>query len=396
MPKSLTVLAALLIALAANGQELALEELREIVLRQEARIAELERQQRETESALDATADFVESIDVVDGSTETTIGGYGELHYNSLDADDAANDVDEIDFHRFVLFVGHRFGDRVRFFSELELEHALSGDDKPGEVELEQAYVDILLGDKLSARTGLFLLPIGFLNETHEPATFYGVERNDVESIIVPTTWWEGGGGFSGNTASGFGWDIAMHSGLAMPTMGANAFRVRSGRQKVADALNSNWAYTARVRYSGRPGLELAASYQYQTDPSQTPADGLDAGRLFVTNLNWRRVAFALKALYGSWRFDGAAVEAAGAGRQDGWFVEPSYRINDRWGVYARYADVEGARPIDRFEQWESGLNFWLNPGVVLKFDYRQRDLDSTALTGEDFDGFDIGFGYEF
>lgn len=387
---------ALLAAGTAAAQEPTLEQLIEIVRQQEQRIAELERQQEQTDTELEATADYVESMDTAGSDSATTLGGYGELHYNNLDADDPSNDVDEIDFHRFVLFLGHRFNDRVSFFGELEVEHALAGDDKPGEVEVEQAYVDIKLGDTLSAKTGLFLLPIGFLNETHEPPTFYGVERNDIENIIVPTTWWEGGGGFSGNTSQGLSWDVAMHSGLQMPTDGGSAFRVRSGRQKVADALNNNWAYTARVRYTGLPGLELGASYQYQSDPSQQAGDGLDKGQLLVAHLAWSVEDFMLKALYGQWNFDGFAVEAAGADKQDGWFVEPSYRLSDRWGVYARLEEVDGARDIDTFDQWEAGFNYWIDPNIVLKFDYRSRDHDLGSLAGENFDGFDLGFGYQF
>ena len=116
----------------------------------------------------------------------TTLGGYGELHLNQ-------GDKEQIDFHRFVLFVNHRFSDRVKFFSELELEHSLSGDGKPGEVELEQAYIEFSLDNDWSIRAGQYLLPLGILNEVHEPDTFYGVERNSVEANIIPTTWWEGG-----------------------------------------------------------------------------------------------------------------------------------------------------------------------------------------------------------
>lgn len=385
-----------LAAVAAAAQEPTLEDLIELVEAQERRIAELERQQGATESELEATVDFVESLEPASAASATTIGGYGELHYNNLDADDPSNDLDEIDFHRFVLFVAHRFSDRVQFFSELEVEHSLAGDGQPGEVELEQAYVDIRLKDSLTARAGLFLLPIGFLNETHEPPSFYGVERNDIENIIVPSTWWEAGGGFRGNTRSGIGWDVAMHSGLEIPTTGGSAFRVRSGRQKVADAVANNWAYTARLRYAGFDGLELAVSYQYQSDPSQIPGDGLDEGHLLAANLTWRVEDFALKALYGQWRFSGVAVEAAGADEQQGWYVEPSYRLTPKWGVYSRYENVEGARPIDQFSQHEAGFNYWLNPSVVLKFDYRQRVHDIAGLAGEDFDGFDLGFGYQF
>jgi hypothetical protein len=70
--------------------------------------------------------------------------------------------------------------------------------------------------------------------------------------------------------------------------------------------------------------------------------------------------------------------------------------LNDKWGVYSRYEDVAGARAADQFSQWEAGFNFWLNPSVVLKFDYRQREFDQAALVGQDFDGFDLGFGYQF
>jgi hypothetical protein len=344
---------------------------------------------------IEATGEFVESFAVAAPSRQdTSIGGYGELHYNNIDA--ANGDSEEIDFHRFVLFFGHQFSDRVQFFSEFELEHSLASSDGPGEVELEQAYVDIALRDNLAARAGLFLVPVGIINETHEPPTFYGVERNDVENIIMPATWWEAGAGLSGHFDNGISWDVAMHSGLAMPTDGGSAFRVRSGRQKVAEALASDPAYTARLKYSGLPGLELAASYQYQSDPSQVAGDGLDRGQLFTAHASWQRGGFGLRALYGGWKFDGAAVEAADADRQDGWYVEPSYRLTDKWGVYARYEDLDGARTRDQFTQNEFGINFWPTDGVVFKVDYRDRDHTSADERGRDFSAIDLGFGYAF
>ena len=126
-------------------------------------------------------------------NSKTVIGGYGELHYNNIE------DTESIDFHRFVLFFGHEFTESIRFFSEFELEHALSGDGKPGEVELEQAYIEMDLTESTTLKTGLFLVPVGIINETHEPPTFYGVERNPVEKNIIPATWWEAGAGFNTN-----------------------------------------------------------------------------------------------------------------------------------------------------------------------------------------------------
>ncbi|OUR68170.1 porin, partial [Cycloclasticus sp. 46_83_sub15_T18] len=137
--------------------------------------------------ASEAFADSTSGIQkLADWADKTTIGGYGELHYNNLSGKGGASDKDAIDFHRFVLFFGHEFSDDIRFFSELELEHSIAGDGKDGEVELEQAYIDFDLNDQHTARAGLFLLPVGIINETHEPPTFYGTERNPVEKNIIP------------------------------------------------------------------------------------------------------------------------------------------------------------------------------------------------------------------
>ena len=393
----------------AQDQPVTIEDVLEIVQRQQAEIdalrAELDATRQgmdataekvaESEEKIEATGDFVESLAAAAPSrSKTSIGGYGELHYNQVNSD--AGDNEEIDFHRFVLFFGHEFSDKVRFFSEFELEHSLAGDGKPGEVELEQAYAEFDLGNNIAARAGLFLLPVGILNETHEPPTFYGVERNVVENIILPSTWWEAGAGVRGNLANGLSWDASVHSGLAIPTTGGSAFRVRSGRHTLAEADASDMATTVRMKYTGVPGLELAASYQYQSDPSQVAGDGLDSGQLFTAHAIYQRDRFGVRALYGSWDFDGAAVEAADADSQSGWYVEPSFRVNKNWGVYARYSDLDAARAQDRFTQSEFGFNFWPTDGIVLKMDYRMRDFDLPALSLSDFDAIDVGFGYNF
>jgi hypothetical protein len=410
--RTLVTLATLLLSTsAAFAQEAppTIEELWKIIQQQQAQIDELKAQlqtaredvaetaQRveQTEAAVEATGEFVDSLaEVQSEPSRTTIGGYGELHYNNFDSDSGMED--QIDFHRFVLYFGHEFSDRVRFFSELELEHSLAGDGKPGEVELEQAYIDFALNDNTTAMGGLFLLPLGILNEIHEPNTFYGVERNDVENIIIPTTWWEAGAAVRGESESGLSWFAGIHSGLAMPTSGSSAYRVRSGRQKVAEALASDPAYTLRLKYTGIPGLELAASYQYQSDPSQKADDGLDSGQLLTAHAIWQAGPFGLKGLWGAWDFDGDGVEAAGADDQEGWYIEPSWRLSEAWGVYARYEDLDGARERDQFTQAEFGLNYWPHPGVVLKIDYRDRDHDLPSQADRDFSAIDLGIGYAF
>lgn len=383
-----------------------IDEIWAIVQQQQLEIESLKKQLAAADEQLvdanlkiEATGDFLETVAAPATTSRTKISGYGELHYNNLNADDSARDLDQIDLHRFVLFFGHAFSDKINFFSELEVEHSLAGDGAPGEVELEQAYVDFALTDKLSAKTGLFLVPVGTINETHEPPTFYGVERNSVENVILPSTWWEAGAALSGHFDNGLSWDAAMHSGLAIPTTGDSAFRVRSGRQKVAEALASDPAITLRMRYTGIPGFNVGASYQYQSDASQIAGDGLDAGKLFTANAGYDFGPFSIKGLYARWNFDGAAVEAANADTQSGWYIEPSYRISTLrgdWGIYGRREDIEGARTQDQFTQTEFGLNYWPIDNLVFKIDFRQRQHELASDAGRDFDGFDLGFGYNF
>ena len=148
------ILLACLLPLTVSAADKAptIEELWAIIQKQQAEIEALKSQQQDTaKQAAEADEKAEAAVVAVEDSSSgkssqsswadrTTIGGYGELHYNNIN-NDGIDDKNEIDFHRFVLFFGHEFTDKLRFFSELELEHALSGDGKNGEVELEQAYM---------------------------------------------------------------------------------------------------------------------------------------------------------------------------------------------------------------------------------------------------------------
>jgi hypothetical protein len=365
----------------------------------------------QNEQAVVATGDAVENISTVsstlaDWAENTQIGGYGEMHYNNQDAENSVNDVDEIDFHRFVLFFNHQFNDRLRLFTEVELEHSIAGDDeKDGEFELEQAYLQYDLDDQHKLNGGLFLLPVGILNETHEPETFYGVERNSVEKFVVPTSWWEAGAGVNGAYANGLSWDFAVTSGLDMD----NDYEVRGGRQKGSKAKANDPAYTARLKYTGVPGLELATSYQLQADANQGENSDIEQGQLVEAHAVYNRGGFGLRALWAEWDFDGDGIEAAGADDQSGWYIEPSYRFRPgNWdiGVFARYEDVDSYKlksldgdpyQVGQFDEWTVGVNYWPIPNVVIKADYRERDHDQNITADQfDFTGIDVGMGYSF
>lgn len=340
---------------------------------------------------IDALAEQIEQLGGTPPSQSTTIGGYGEMHYNLLNNQLAGgSDKKSIDFHRFVLFIGHEFAPDTRFFSELEVEHSVAADGEAGAVELEQAYVEFDLSPQTTAKSGLFLLPIGITNETHEPPTFYGVERNPVEKNIIPTTWWEGGAAIGQRFANGLSYDLALHSGLYH-----SGYNLRSGRQKVSEAKGDALAYTGRIKWTGVPGLELAASLNHQDDIRQDTGTRKVSANLLETHAIYNSGPFGLRALYAQWQLDDDGT-AAGADEQYGWYVEPAYRINSRWGVFARHNiwdNQSGDSTDSEYQQTDIGVNFWPHPDVVIKLDYQ----DQSVPTGQnEYDGINLGIGYQF
>ncbi len=324
---------------------------------------------------------------------QARIGGYGELHYNNLSGTGGASDKEKLDFHRFVLFFGYDFSERIHFNSELELEHSLAGDGKPGEVELEQAYIDFDLNESHTARGGLFLLPVGFLNPTHEPPTFYGVERNPIENKIIPTTWWEAGAGMHGGFGDGWNYAAYIHSGLNTSTN--SNYAVRSGRQKVAKAEASDLAGTVALNWT-IPGFTVGGAVVYQSDMTQGNDPMAGEGVLGELHTELRQAPFALRALYAEWLLDGDGPEAAGADRQYGWFVEPSYRPIDEVGIFVSYSEWDnqaGDAGGDTGKvQVDAGVNWWPHEQVVIKADYQWQDNEN----GKDQNGFNLGIGYDF
>lgn len=351
--------------------------------------ADLQKQIDELRQQLDATAEMVESSSNKSTSKNTTtIGGYGELHYNNWTGENGAKSKKELDFHRFVLFFGHEFSNSIRFFSEVELEHAISGGDYAGEIELEQAYVEFDLSQNHRTKAGLFLIPVGILNETHEPPTFYGVERNPVEKNIVPTTWWEGGVALSGEFAKGWHYDTTLTSGLDIQDGD-----IRGGRQKVSKANAEHLMGVGRIKWTGIAGLEIAATATYQDGYEQVSTGPNKTAQLFETHVAWEIGHFGLRALYATWNLEDAAD---GRDKQTGYYIEPAWRFNEKVGVFVRYNNWDnqaGDSSIDSEKiQYDAGVNYWPHPDVVLKADYQKQEMPGDNNQN----GFNLGVGYQF
>jgi len=329
----------------------------------------------------------------------TTIGGYGELHYNNYKGDTdggAPRAKDDVDFHRFVLFFGHRFNDWISLKSELELEH--SNTENGGAVELEQAYLDFNFSNKVNAKAGLFLMPIGFINETHEPPTFYGVERNNVETRIIPSTWWEAGVSLYGEIVPGWKYQTGLTSNLSADNFTSFASKgVREARRNVSEAPAENIAFHARLDYSGLPGLTIGSSLVTgKTAQDNASMNGADA-RLTLWDMHARYNVdkLDLRALYAQGHLsDAAQINAAfaGAGNQVasefyGWYAEAAYHVYkngdhdlapfiryEKWNTQAELASNTVRQTGSENDVWTVGANYWPHPQVVLKADYQKFD----------------------
>ncbi|MCB1563383.1 MAG: porin [Alphaproteobacteria bacterium] len=421
---TLGILASTAPALAASDQLPSREEMWQMIQMQQKQIEALQSQIQthdqkiaRTETKVEETAKVAETAQKTVANIEpaaggngagngwwnkTSIGGYGELHYSG-------GSKDTLDLHRFVVNLNHEFNEDIRLHSEIEIEHALAGDGEAGEVEVEQAYVefDLTEDDAHRAKAGVFLVPVGILNEKHEPPTFFGVERNPVESNIVPSTWWEGGAALSGNLGqSGLSYDIAAHSGLKTPTTGSNAYKIRNGRQKTSEAEATDPAFTGRLKWTGYPGVELGATAQYQKDVSQNSGDdsNVDA-TLLEAHADLRKGGWGMRALYARWDLDGSAPKSTGRDEQYGWYVEPSYRFDvpfgydgeGELGVFARYNEWDNnagaSNSPTEFEQTDVGLNYWPIKNVVLKADMAFIDGPTDS---EDDEVLNLGVGWQF
>jgi hypothetical protein len=237
-------------------------------------------------------------------------------------------------------------------------------------------------------------LPVGILNETHEPNTFYGVERNPVEKNIIPSTWWEGGAMVSHNIDDGLNLKLAAHSGLKATT----SYKPRDGRQKVGKASNEHMAYTAALKYTKIPGLTVGGAVNYQSDFSNGGVTGAGTAIMSEGHLIYEQGQFGLRALYSRWDISGDDVKTAGRDEQYGWYIEPSMKVNEEIGIFARYNSWDNGDTATngdaQINQADFGINWWIDPQVVVKADIQIQNV-GTAIDNE-YSGLNIGLGYAF
>ncbi len=351
-------------------------------------------------------------------ASATTIGGYGEAVYNNY-RDKTIKD--EADLRRFVLFFGHRFNDKLRLYSEVEIEHALV-EGGQGELAVEQAYIEYNLHPNINLRAGLMILPIGLLNEKHEPPTFYGVERNEVETRIIPSTWRELGLGLQGEVLDGLEYNVGISSSLDASKYTDASKGIRGLRAEGFKAAANDLALYAGLNYR-QPGWLLGGGLftgntaQNGVGSTSKPAlEGKNArltlwevhGQYSLGNLDLQAL-YARGSLGDTSSINQAAGIVAGADNNAapksfwGGYGQAAYALwkkgDMKFSPFVRYeryntqASVDTGftkDPLNDERVITTGANFNLSRDVVFKADWQNYQKDNRK------DRFNLGVGYMF
>ena len=362
--------------------------------------------------------------------------GYGEIYYSHPVRDPAHT---QADLARAVIGIGYTFDPRTEFNSEFEVEHAVSSAGDAGELEVEQFYIERELAAPVSLRAGLFLMPFGMLNEHHEPVYYYGVERNFVESLIIPSTWREGGVSLHGDTLAGIGWNAGITTGmdlskwsfspelplyatpLDLENNGVAPLQATHQELELANAQHL-FGYGA-LDYHGLPGLTVGAAIgsgdaaKVAAAPNASLA-GNERVTLWEGHARWMPGNFDLAALYAHGQIGNvAAANAANPGSPNpipsdfyGWYLQSAYQLWQsgdyrlspfaRWEAYNMGSRYEGTAgpvmpgdfgwPKGEDRVLTTGANFYIGSHVVVKADYQWFRVN------RDFDRLDLGLGVNY
>ncbi len=395
-------------------QEEEMKTLRTELAQLKAAMGQQSEQIQQQKVALDSTVNAVQESKETEPTT--TLSSYGEIGYsrplnNTKDT--------QVDVARAVIAISHRFDAQTKMVSEFEWEHAVTSATDSGESEVEQLYIEHELENGLRVRGGLFLMPVGLLNTSHEPTSYYGVQRNFVETAIIPTTWREVGFGLSGTTANSLTWDAGLTTGFDVSKWDPTAQEgrdspLRSVHQEGQLARASNLSMFGALNWQDVPGLLLGASVFTGKAGQNTPDSLLNDSTVTMFDLYGR---------YQTGKWDATALFAKGtishtadynatiAGQPTpmpssfaGAYAQLAYRL---WKT-PQYALTSFAR-IERFNTAKTyssaaldsylrpdvqvatvGLNLRVGEGVVLKADYQNFKHDSAQ------DRLNLGLGYSF
>jgi hypothetical protein len=251
------------------------------------------------------------------------------------------------------------------------------------------------------------LVPMGIVNEYHEPTTYNGTERPSVDNVIVPTTWREIGVGVTGRSNElSLGYQAYVFNGFRSSSLdgegGVNGLLsgsngLRGGRQKGIRSTVDTPTFSTKLEYYGISGLRLGLAGYFgrtQADDDVEELDGADIG-VAMGGLDFRyafqrftaRGQFIYASLSDTEAYNTAAGKDLGSALQ-GWYVETGYNLlpqnkDQRLFAFARYESYDTHASVagdltrnDAYNRTDltTGLSYHIAPGVVVKGDYQFRD----------------------
>jgi len=350
-----------------------------------------------------------------------SLAGYGEFIYQNVSGGPKTADA-----LRLVMYLGYRFTDRILFNSEIEFEHGKTGtnlDRQAGVVGAEFAYLDFLLSPAFNVRAGLLLHPLGIINEVHEPPTFHGVLRPDVERVVIPSTWRELGVGVYGELGYGLHYRTYLTSGL--DARGFTAGGIRGGRPDGNRARFHTPAGMARLDWIPTAGVTLGVgAYAGRADQGLKFPDGQPLNvpvRMAEVHGTLQHRGLEVRGLYvRTWidnadrlnQFQNLTGDRGVAEQIVGGYVEAAFNLFSLPALTARFPNVYLA-PFVRFEAydthhrvpagfrrdpaqnqrvWTLGLTFKPIPAVVIKADFQDRWNGAGTARNQ----WNLGVGFNF
>ena len=338
-----------------------------------------------------------------------SIGGYGEVWFTR---NPTASPSTEFDTFRFIMYLGYSFTERLKFNSEIEIEHALieagdGGKAEGGEVALEFAFIDYRVNDSFGLRGGMVLVPVGITNEYHEPPTYFSVRQPYLEKTLFPFTWRENGAGVYGNVG------LAEFRAYVINGLKAEKGKysldnpIKKLRQNGSEAIADSLAFTGRVDLNLPMNVKLGAS-TFISGVQDEKGRALGTVSLFSPHLWWQYAGFDV-------RFVGSYAQVSGADKitrelddgtgskevfptlMQGFYLQVAYNVfrffdtDQELYLFGKFEDInpyagvpDGTKaPAGKaFRVYNAGVSYKPHPLVALKGDLAV--IDRTEASSKD------------
>ncbi|MEC7584616.1 MAG: hypothetical protein VYE77_09875, partial [Planctomycetota bacterium] len=270
--------------------------------------------------------------------------------------------------------------------------------------------------ENFAARAGMLLVPMGIINERHEPTTFMPNQRPETEKRIIPTTWREIGAGVELNVGDV---NYKLYTITALNADGFDAAGLRYGRQKGSKAESDDMAGVLSANWRVNASLVVGASAYYGPAGQDNIAENAAGDDVRIPSMptsiveahaEWNYGPWNTRALYATSWVDDAGDFNAITGRNlaeqlEGYYIEAGYDVFDlfdmvecgnlspffRWEhINTQFKMPQGyvADSAEDNEIFTFGLNYKPISQVVFKIDY--------AAWNNEYDRFTIGMGYVF